>query len=160
MRKITAKLHQESLEKLKPLIVQLVSEGVDRNKIVQTTKRYVESRVNNYYRKFNSMGRLALRVAQALGKKAEDSKAELIFYNLLEKENISFKFQYKIGPYRVDYLIGDDLVVELDGPLHNKEHDSKRDEYLRKMGYRVLRIPIFVASLSPEAVIKEIKEAT
>lgn len=162
MIEITQKLRQKGLEKLKPLVEQLISESMDKNKIIYTAKRYTESKVNNYYTKTLGLQQINPLIKKALDTvmgKQEDSRAEAIFYYLLVENGIDFQFQYQIGPYRADYLVGEDLVVELDGPLHDKASDKRRDNYLRKMGYRVLRIPIFVVSLSLEAVIKEIKEA-
>jgi len=39
-------------------------------------------------------------------------------------------------------LFGEKLILELDGPHHEdqREYDRRRDEWLRKEGYRVLRV--------------------
>jgi len=88
---------------------------------------------------------------------SQDSKAEAVFYDMLCKNGIKFKYQYPIGQYRVDYLIGDWLIIELDGPQHEKNRDEIRDKYLQKMGYGVLRVPLPTVALDPDAVIREIK---
>ena len=52
-----------------------------------------------------------------------------------------FRRQYLIGPYIADFVCTErKLVLELDGPLHEVEYDRRRDAYLRKQGYRVIRI--------------------
>lgn len=53
--------------------------------------------------------------------------------------------QRQIGPYRVDFLIEDQLVVEIDGYLYHRAtrdqliKDYKRDRYLGAQGYTVMR---------------------
>ena len=89
-----------------------------------------------------------------------DSKAEAIFYELLQNSGTKFSFQHNIGPYRVDYLVMGFLIIEIDGPQHDKNHDDKRDKYLRKMGYKIIRIPTWVLVSCPDAAIQEIKEVT
>lgn len=161
MNEISIKLRKQAIEKSIPLVEQLIAEGVDRNKIVQTLKRQVEAKMVIYYRRqkepkpFKNCLRM---VADDLSVSA-DSTAEKIFYGLLLKAGVRFNFQYPIGPYTADYFIPDSLVVELDGPLHDKKHDDKRDKYMRNMGYRILRIPIWVVANDPNAVILEIQNA-
>lgn len=51
-----------------------------------------------------------------------------------------FQQQVAIGTYVVDFLIGEDWVVEAYGWSHeklNKEHDVVREAWLREQGYRV-----------------------
>ncbi|HMK90994.1 MAG TPA: endonuclease domain-containing protein [Methylocystis sp.] len=60
--------------------------------------------------------------------------------------NLKFRRQVPIGRYVVDFLcVERRFIVELDGPPHDapeqREHDALRDAYLRKCGYRVLRLP-------------------
>lgn len=46
----------------------------------------------------------------------------------------------QIGPDRVDFVLGDRLIVELDSrEFHEKERDYARDARLVARGYRVLR---------------------
>jgi very-short-patch-repair endonuclease len=53
--------------------------------------------------------------------------------------------QKQVGPYRVDFLIEDQLVVELDGYLYHRASrdqlikDYKRDRYFAARGYTVMR---------------------
>ena len=51
-----------------------------------------------------------------------------------------FKRQVPIGGYIVDVAcLEEELIVELDGPLHHAVYDANRDAKLRPLGYRVLR---------------------
>ncbi len=92
--------------------------------------------------------------------KKQDSMAEGIVYRLLEENGVLFQFQYKIGPYRADFLIGDDLVFELDGPTHftkeGKKLDLMRDKYMESKGYKVLRVPIWLMQSTPQIIVDEI----
>lgn len=69
------------------------------------------------------------------------TKAELIFSNRLRKAKIKFKQQYVIGHYIADFVIGN-VVIELDGSSHNgrEVYDAKRDSFIRKKGFKVVRI--------------------
>ena len=54
-----------------------------------------------------------------------------------------FRRQYLIGPYIADFVCTErKLIIELDGPLHadQVDCDRRRDAYLRKQGYRVMRL--------------------
>ena len=48
------------------------------------------------------------------------------------------------------------LIVEVDGKAHfteeGRQHDQRRDAYLRKQGYEILRIPGFDVLEEPDAV--------
>ena len=75
--------------------------------------------------------------------------AETILWRALRGsrfKDIKFRRQVPVGPYIADFLcVSRSLIVELDGPPHDKEdqraHDRKRDGYLRAKGFTVLRIP-------------------
>lgn len=46
-KKTVDEIRQQAFKDVRPLVKQLVTEGVDKNRIVQTVKRYVESCVNS-----------------------------------------------------------------------------------------------------------------
>ena len=57
-----------------------------------------------------------------------------------------FRREYTIGPYTVDFCcVTLKLIVEVDGEHHfqeqGRQRDQRRDCYLRRLGYEVLRIP-------------------
>lgn len=73
---------------------------------------------------------------------------ETILWGLLRSKRLDgFKFyrQFPIGPYIADFCCrARRLVIEIDGGGHarpiQRKYDLNRDEYLRKRGYRVIRI--------------------
>jgi 5-methyltetrahydrofolate--homocysteine methyltransferase len=70
---------------------------------------------------------------------------EKIFWNEVRDRKLGgfkFKRQNLIGPYIVDYIcLEKKLIVELDGVLHagRIEYDERRDAFLEREGYRVIR---------------------
>jgi very-short-patch-repair endonuclease len=70
---------------------------------------------------------------------------EKLFWSEIRNRKLGgfkFKRQVPLGPYIVDFVcLDENLVVELDGPLHNDrtQYDANRDALLRQLGYRVLR---------------------
>ena len=75
--------------------------------------------------------------------------AERIIWYALRAHRLKgagFRRQAPIGPYIADfYCAGAKLVIEIDGADHTEprqiEHDARRDIYMSRLGYRVLRIP-------------------
>ncbi len=67
---------------------------------------------------------------------------EHILKEALEKENISFTPQVKLGRFYVDFLVGynnQKVIVECDGrEYHNPHRDKERDKELSKEGYKIL----------------------
>jgi very-short-patch-repair endonuclease len=57
---------------------------------------------------------------------------------------IGFRRQHPVGPYVADfYCPAAKLVIEIDGMIHDftVDRDQARDEYMRALGLRILRIP-------------------
>ena len=159
MNEISEKLRNNALKTTDALVTQLASEGKTPREIAATLKTYLDGKVADYYksRPTRQNGSLQALVEKLNGNaQKEDSKAEAIFYEMLVNNGIAFQFQYHIGPYRVDYLIGEDLVFEIDGPMHDKQADAERDEYIKRMGYRILRVPVWVLANDLGAVIDAI----
>lgn len=64
-----------------------------------------------------------------------DSSYEVLTAIVLVQNRIHAKMQYKVGPYQVDFLLPDLLVVlEIDGERHKhrKDYDSVRDKAIKK----------------------------
>lgn len=76
-----------------------------------------------------------------------DSSYEVLAAIVLVHNRIYSKMQYKVGPYQVDFLLPDMLVVlEIDGERHKhkKDYDSVRDlEIKEALGphWEIIRIP-------------------
>ena len=74
-----------------------------------------------------------------------------------------FKRQAPIGPYVVDFICFERrLIVEVDGPLHEAAeqqlHDARRDAFLRRVGFRVLRFGEDAILRDLARVVDEIRE--
>ena len=68
----------------------------------------------------------------------------LLWQHLRNRQLGEYKFrrQRPIGPYIVDFVcLEKKLVIEVDGGQHagQMESDSKRSDYLKEKGYRVMR---------------------
>ena len=86
-----------------------------------------------------------LTVGQSRRLRNEMTEAEKkLWYYLRQWQLKGFKFrrQHPIGPYIADFAcIRCKLVIELDGGQHalQQQHDKKRDAFIQKKGYRVVR---------------------
>ncbi|MEO7005837.1 MAG: DUF559 domain-containing protein [Terrimesophilobacter sp.] len=79
------------------------------------------------------------RTLAAVGRFSE-SGTESMFSFRMREVGVCFRQQVCIGRDRVDFLIGDRLVVEIDSTgYHDPVADRRRDARLSMRGYRVLR---------------------
>ena len=80
--------------------------------------------------------------ARALRRRMTEAERR-IWYLLRGRHLADFKFrrQHPIGPYVVDFVcLAHKLVIELDGSQHATDpNDLRRDAFLHRSGYRVLR---------------------
>lgn len=75
--------------------------------------------------------------------KRNPTKSEFIFRKRLEELGIDFKTQLVCGFYIVDFVIPERMLcIEIDGYSHKDtvEYDERRDDFLRKVGFSVVRI--------------------
>ena len=74
------------------------------------------------------------------------TNAEVILWSRLRYwPGIRFRRQHPIGSYVADFAcIAAKLVIEIDGNTHGSDteqkHDAVRDGYMRKLGWRMLRL--------------------
>jgi very-short-patch-repair endonuclease len=158
MNEITKRLHDKALDSFKPVIEMMAEEGCSQAQIVKAYQNHLKQKTNHFYNKQKDLVGFKDCFSVSDLKKA-DSKAEALFYRIMLNSGIKFTFQHNIGPYRADYLVMGFLVIEIDGPQHDADHDKRRDKYLRSMGYKIIRVPTWVLMSCPDAVIDEIKEA-
>ncbi len=161
MKEITEKLHKQAIKEFSPILEEMAKNGADKNEIVAAFQAQLKLKTQQYYDKahnLTSVKDIFKNISGEITKQNADSKAEQIFYDLLIQRGLKFEFQYKIGIYRADYLFAGILVVELDGPQHEKNYDERRDQYMRRMGYVIIRIPLWVLVSCPEAVVEQITE--
>ena len=149
---------RESAEKtLEPLTLQMMNVGASRYDIDRAIQNYITVKIREFYQKANDpqLFKDILNITPR-----QESKAELSVAMILDENGIKYQYQYTIGNYRVDFLLGDCLVLEIDGPYHaqQSDYDKRRDEYMERMGYEVLRIPIRLFAIDPDSVVKQLKE--
>jgi very-short-patch-repair endonuclease len=63
---------------------------------------------------------------------------------ILDTHGISYVEQYQIGPYQLDFAIGN-VDLEIDGDQHYLDErvvasDKRRNEYLKNLGWKIIRI--------------------
>ena len=75
----------------------------------------------------------------------------------------AFRRQVVIGgKYIVDFLAqGDRLIVEVDGAYHRGRTtaDARRDRYLARLGYRVVRVDAEVVLRQLEVAVEQVRDA-
>ncbi|MGI6595714.1 MAG: DUF559 domain-containing protein [Elusimicrobia bacterium] len=81
--------------------------------------------------------------AQKLRKQSTDTE-KFLWKHLRNKQitGIKFRRQQPVGKYIVDFISCEmKIIIEVDGGQHtiNRAKDIKRDRYLNKEGYKVLR---------------------
>jgi very-short-patch-repair endonuclease len=94
------------------------------------------------------------------------TSAEASLWNLLKARQVSghkFRRQHSIGNFIVDFCCPKQmLIIELDGNIHGENqqilNDDLRDNYLKDLGFTVLRFENKLVFQDPEFVINEIKK--
>jgi very-short-patch-repair endonuclease len=72
------------------------------------------------------------------------SNTEKVLAKQMSKMNIPFRKQEKIGPYRIDFFVSPNVIVEVEGWYHfspqASERDHARQRYLEGLGNVVVRL--------------------
>jgi very-short-patch-repair endonuclease len=103
---------------------------------------------------------LATKRARELRQSVSKTEARLWLHLSGSKLGVPFRRQHPIGPYFADYFCRlCRLVVEVDGPDHDIEHDARRDTFMRARGLSVLRFGVQTVSENLEGVIDAIYRA-
>jgi very-short-patch-repair endonuclease len=157
----TKRITDDAIKTFSSVIEQMASEGCDTDQIVKAFQHHVEAKTQAFYR-MPDFVKLD-NVINAIIEVPADSKAERILLRILADNGIKCVFHRKIGSYVADYLVNEKVIIELGEPDHQKisqgQHDESRDRYLKRMGYEVVRIPIWALSIDSEAIVEEIKAA-
>ncbi|KJL46698.1 hypothetical protein RS84_03338 [Microbacterium hydrocarbonoxydans] len=108
-------------------------------------------------------GNRARRIA-AIASSLSDSGMETEFVILMRAIGIHVRQQAWIDGHRVDALIGDRLIIQLDGFAHHSDavarrRDIEADARLRLRGYTVLRFDYYQVFFQPEFVQETIRTA-
>ena len=102
-------------------------------------------------------------IVRARGLRTASTDAERALWRMLRQRQLGWRFrrQYPISPYIVDFAcIEARLIVEADGSQHAEPGDhDRRDAFLAKRGWRVLRFWNNDILLNPAGVYQVILEA-
>lgn len=152
------KIKADLVNEFMPFAEQMRREGCSDRDIQASCRAYYDRKQRQFFKQTAS---LSQGIDSVLTTARQDSRIEGRFFASLEQAGIRPRFQYDIPPYRVDYLLDDFLVLEIDGPTHDspeaKKYDERRDRYLRRLGYDVLRVPVFLVTAGARAIIDELK---
>ena len=169
MKQITGQIEADSKQDLIKFMSELKSEGCSNAVISRYVERYLFQKTDQFYKSYikprgnDDFQAIGVSIAKVLGgpdRDNADSQAERVFYNLLIERGIDFKFQVEIKPfYRVDYLISGFLIFEGDGPHHKQQvtYDKRRDDHLRGLGYKIMRLKWHTVALMIDRVLDEIE---
>ena len=95
-------------------------------------------------------------------KPSYQSLSERCLARYLWRKGLSFKSQFQIHGYCVDFLVPPNLIVEAEGKVHSirQEYDAARTECLESFGFRVFRIPNYMIFSDPSGVAEMIRLQT
>jgi len=84
---------------------------------------------------------MSLRLAKRLRRNLTEAEKRLWYLLRAHRfQNLKIKRQVPIGPYIADFVSFQyRLIIEVDGGQHAGNVDQKRDEWLEREGFRVLR---------------------
>ncbi len=157
-RTTTAKIRRRFLAEFLPFGEQLRNEGCDDDAILAAFRHYCEAK----RRRFLARSSESSHIADCLAGLKHESTIESRLFYVLDTLGLKLRFQYEIAPYKVDCLIEDFLVLEIDRTQHDtieaRRCNSKRDRYLRSLGYQVFRAPVRLVELCTDATVAEIQE--
>lgn len=106
-----------------------------------------------------------------------DSPAEEAFLDVLVRhyslkptddclmgQGITVELQFPIDKCRADFLINDCLIVEIDGAAYHsskdaRARDTRRDKFIRRQGFHILRIPAKYPLYQHSATINKVRRA-
>ena len=98
--------------------------------------------------------------------RASPTEAEKAAWSLLRNRRLGAKFrrQFPIGNRVVDfYCFQHRLAIELDGGVHSQidqmRKDAAKEDHLRTLGIRLLRIPNAMVLEHPEEFVRKVIEA-
>lgn len=73
------------------------------------------------------------------------SRTEDRLHEALDERGIPHQRNVRIGRYEVDFVLGESLIIEVDGYHHlsrsRRRHDAVKSSYLHAAGYSVHRVP-------------------
>ena len=130
--------------------------------------RKTEDRMTNETRRRNrasrSLARSAARITIARELRRKATEAETVAWRLLcelRPKGFRFRRQHPIGKCVVDFCcVQKRLIVEVDGSVHAQPsqaaRDARRDHYLERFGYTILRFPNGIVLDAPDEFVRRI----
>lgn len=112
---------------------------------------------------------------QSKARECMDSPAETAFFDAMTKafnlrpadrcfqgRGLTLRMQVSVSRYRLDFLVDDTLVVEIDGAEWHSSpeavaRDRARDQTLDDLGYTILRIPAKIALYKPNEAVRRVR---
>lgn len=112
----------------------------------------------------NQLARHNLLLQRAAQHRANPTPAERLLWSLLRAKRCGawFRRQHVLGEFIVDFVaLTPRLVVEVDGSAHRARAtaDARRDRWLARQGYRVLRVSNTEVLCNPQDVAARVREA-
>ena len=104
---------------------------------------------------------LAVKEAYAARLREKPTQSEALMCQLLDSLNIDYEFQAVICGYIPDFFFPEKRrIIELDGRCHRgrKVYDQRRDEIIRKGGYKILRLPSSLIFKNVDRLIELVRE--
>ena len=100
--------------------------------------------------------KLFITMVEAFGLKPYQGK--------LISPQLTLEIQVNVGNYRFDFIVNGRQIIEVDGATYHSspaqvERDRIRDEFSRRNGYKVLRIPASIVSHTPDEAVRRVKAA-
>jgi very-short-patch-repair endonuclease len=110
-----------------------------------------------------SFARSQLLAQRAAEMRGELNPAEAALWAQLKGRALGFRRQVVVlGRYIADFLApAVRVIVEVDGGYHARREraDARRDEKLRRAGYRVVRVPAGLVLQSPQEAVALVRRA-
>ena len=110
----------------------------------------------------NQLARHNLLLQRAAQHRANPTPAERVLWSLLRAKQCGawFRRQHVLGEFMVDFVaLTPRVVVEVDGSAHRSRAtaDARRDRWLARHGYRVLRVSNAEVLSCPQEVAQRIR---
>lgn len=131
----------------------------------RTAQAIVDEFSRTIARMAGTRGIAKAREALARANRFSESPYESMLRTIFERYGVPFHQQAQIGRYRVDFLVGENVVVEVDGdakfeqdPVEAGRRQRIREDWLREQGYEVLRVYPSQIRRNELAVIQRLRE--
>jgi very-short-patch-repair endonuclease len=125
-----------------------------RNCLRRSMNCRVGEELRHHLKSFLKSKRLPKRVGATI------SMQEKVLANELRRLRVPFRQQVPIAGYLVDFLVGEKIVIEVEGIQHylNPEREVQRLKKIERAGYEVHRVNSCEVSKNPAAIAEYVRE--